>query len=119
MMAHYRVHASSSLSGRDPIGFVRDCLQNANEIESWWMERGGISPARRAALVKVYSYVTRASFERDRATFESAYRRLESLSPGYVPANPWHLAAAAHVIGYRRAEAVAVWYRRVKRFLSL
>jgi glycosyltransferase involved in cell wall biosynthesis len=118
VMAHYRVHPSSSLSGRDPIAFVRDCLRNANEVEAWWMERGGLSPKRRGALVKVYSYVARASFERDRPTFEGAYRRLEILSPGYVPTDPWHLAAAAHVLGYRRAEAVAVWYRRMKRFVG-
>jgi glycosyltransferase involved in cell wall biosynthesis len=118
VMAHYRVHPFSSLSRRDPIAFVRDCLRNANEVEAWWMEQGGLSPERRGALVKVYSYVARASFARDRLTFEDAYRRLEVLSPGYMPTDPWHLAAVAHIVGYRRAEAAAVWYRRVKRFLS-
>jgi hypothetical protein len=81
------------------------------------MEHGGLSCARRAALVKVYGYAARASFERDPPTFEVAYRRLEALNPGYVPAAPRHLAAAARALGYRRAEALAVWYRRAKRLL--
>jgi len=118
VMAQYRAQGSASLSGRDPVAFVRDCLRNANEVEAWWVEHGGLSPARRAALVKVYGYVTRASFERDRPTFEASCQRLEELSPGYVPAGPAHLAAAARALGYRRAEAVAVWYRRAKRLLS-
>jgi hypothetical protein len=117
VVAHYRVHESSSLSGRDPIAFVRDCLRNATEVEAWWKEHGGVSAARREALISVYGYVTRASFEHDRPTFEAAYRCLEVLSPGYVPAGPRHLATAARALGYRRAEAVAVWYRRAKRLV--
>jgi glycosyltransferase involved in cell wall biosynthesis len=114
VMAHYRVHESSSLSRRDPIAFVRDCLRNAREVEAWWRRLGELSPARRAALVKVYGYVARASFVSDRPTFDTAYGYLEELSPGYVPEAPRHLAAAARVLGYRRAEALAVWYRRAK-----
>jgi glycosyltransferase involved in cell wall biosynthesis len=117
VMAWYRVRGASSLSRRDPIGFVRDCLRNATEVEAWWVEHGGLSPARGAALVKVYGHVARASFEQDRPTFEVACQRLEGLSPGYVPAAPKRLAGAARVLGYRRAEAVAVWYRRAKRLL--
>ena len=117
VMARYRVHRATSLSRRDPIAFVRDCLRNGLEIEQWWMAHGGLSPTRRAALVKVYGHVARASFERDRETFEVARERLDELHPGYVPAHPRHLAVASRVLGYRRAEAVAVWYRRAKRLL--
>jgi glycosyltransferase involved in cell wall biosynthesis len=118
VMGHYRIHETSSLSGRDPVAFVRDCLRNAGEVEAWWREHGGLSATRREALLKVYGYVARASFERDRPTFDTAEQCLEALSPGYVPPSPRSLAAAARVVGYRRAEGMALWYRRAKQLLQ-
>lgn len=117
LMASYRVHTAESVSSRDPIGFVRNCLQNAYEVEQWWALNGGISDARRAALVKVHGYVARASFAPDRATFDAAAATLQRLQPGYVPHHPWHLALASRVVGYRRAEHLALWYRRGRRWL--
>ena len=64
IVAQYRVHQSGSVSSRDPIAFVRDCLRNSTEVEQWWMEHGGTTPARRKALLQTYGYVARASFER-------------------------------------------------------
>ena len=117
IMAYYRIHASESLSRRDPVEFVRDCLRNAVGVEQWWRDRGELSMDRRAALIKVYSHVARASFHNDHETFEAAYHALVTLAPGYVPESPRHLAAVARLIGYRRAEAVALRYRRAKRLL--
>lgn len=117
IMAYYRVHSSGSVSTRDPIGFVRDCLRNAAEVEEWWKKEGGVDEQRRRALLKVYGYVARASFEKDRPSFETAFQALERLKPGYVPERPFHLAVTSRVLGYRRAECLALYYRKVKRFL--
>jgi glycosyltransferase involved in cell wall biosynthesis len=116
LMASYRVHAAESVSSRDPIGFVRDCFHNACEVEHWWLQHGEIGTERRAALVKVYGYVARASFVSDRVTFDAAAAALHRLQPGYVPQQPWHLALASRVVGYRRAEYLALWYRRVRKW---
>ncbi|MDQ6672225.1 MAG: glycosyltransferase family 2 protein [Chloroflexota bacterium] len=116
--AFYRVHASGSLSTRFPVEFTRGCLRNADTVEEWWRRCGGLTPARSATLVQVYGQVARASFARDRTTFEAAYAALERLQPGYKPARPWHLALASRVIGYRSAEGLAVRYRHAKRTLS-
>jgi glycosyltransferase involved in cell wall biosynthesis len=116
--AYYRVHSGDSLSTRDPIAFTRDCFRNALDIDAWWRQHGGLTKPRGDALLKVYGQVARASFRTDAATFEAAYAALRSLQPGYTPAHPWHLALASHVIGYRRAEALAVHYRRVKQTIS-
>lgn len=119
IMAYFRVHPSGeSLSSRDPIVFPRCCLRNAIEVEKWWQEHGGINQERRQALLKVYGYVARASFERDRPTFETAYQALERLSPGYIPETPTHLRLASQLLGYRRAEALALWYRQGKLLLA-
>lgn len=114
IMAYYRVHFSTSVSRKDPIGFIRDCLRNAIEIEEWWQGHGGINEERKKALLKVYGYIAKASFKKDRQTFEVAYRALNSLSPGYIPAGSRVLRLLSQLLGYRRAESIAFWYRRIK-----
>jgi glycosyltransferase involved in cell wall biosynthesis len=114
LAAYYRIHSTGSVSTRDPSAFTRDCLHNATGVESWWASRGGLSRERHAALLKVYGQVARASFGTDPATFETAVAALERLQPGYAPASPRHLALASRLVGYRRAEAVALRYRRAK-----
>ena len=118
IMAYYRVHSTDSVSRGDPIGFVRDCFRNAVEIETWWEEHGGFNEERRGALLKAYGYVARASFERDSLTFEAAYNVLKRLKPGYIPERPRHLAMASRFLGYRRAERLALWYRKAKRLMQ-
>jgi len=114
LMAYYRVHSEASLSTRDSIGFVRDCLRSALQVEEWWQGHGGINKARKKALLKVYGYVARASFNNDRPTFESAYESLNKLIPVYIPEKLRVLRLLSRLLGYRRAEVFALWYRRIK-----
>jgi glycosyltransferase involved in cell wall biosynthesis len=116
--ALYRVHTSGSVSTRDPIAFVRDCLTNAQEVEQWWRAHGGLDGERQNALQKVYQYTARASFEHDKTTFVAACQMLEHLDPHFVPPGPWHFALAARFLGYPRAEALAWNYRKLKRVWS-
>lgn len=118
VMGQYRVHSSGSLSTRNPLGFVRDCFRNAVEVEEWWGIHEGISEERRRALIKAYEYVARASFAKDKLMFEDACRALERLEPGYVPTHPRHLTVASMILGYKRAEHVALWYRYAKKHLK-
>lgn len=117
LAAYYRVRPSGSVSTRDRIAFVRDCYQNAVEVSQWWEAHGGLTPPRRAALLAVYGMVARSSFELDRGFFLKAHEALESLQPGYHPTRPLALALASRLVGYPRAEQLALWYRRAKRRL--
>ena len=112
--AYYREHSGGSLSRRDRVAFVRDIYVNAREVEAWWEQHGGLTGDRKESVITVLSSVARASFERDPSTFEAAHVHLEQLRPGFVPSNPPQLAVASRLIGYRRAEALASAYRRVK-----
>jgi glycosyltransferase involved in cell wall biosynthesis len=117
IVAFYREHGTDSLSRKDPVAFVRDVYRNAGEVEQWWLEHGGITEERRVALVECLGFVARASYEQDRDTFDQACEVLDRVAPGYVPVNRRKLAFAAKLVGYRRAEAAAAVYRRVKRVL--
>ncbi len=117
VMAYYRIHTGESVSTCDPKAFVRDCFINAVEIEAWWRSNGGVEENRLKALLKVYGYVARASFEKDHPLFEEARLALERLQPGYIPASPKFLAIASKFLGYRQAEWLALKYRRTKATL--
>ncbi len=114
VVAAYRVHFAQSLSRRDPRAFLRDCFRNAEQIAAWWNAHGGVTVERRAALLAVYEHVARGSYDQDAGLFEDAHRALERLEPGFVPRGSRGLALLARLLGYERAEAVALLYRRVK-----
>jgi len=118
LMAYYRVHEGGSLSRRDSKSFHRDVYRNAQEVESWWREHGGVNERRQRALVSCFGYVARASYEQDPVMFETAVADLERLDPNYAPDRPLHLKMVSKLIGYRRAEGAAARYRRARRSLS-
>jgi len=111
IMAYYRVHSKDSLSRRNSIAFVRDCLQNATEIEGWWLEHGGLNKERKAALLQVYDYISWASFKKDKPTFAKAYSALKRLKPDYVPFRNKVLRFIYRHTGYCPAAMLASWYR--------
>ena len=83
VMASYRIHSAGSVSRRDPKAFARDCFRNTEQVETWWLEHGGVDEERWAALVRAYDYVARSSFLiGDGATFEAAYHHVQRLHPG-------------------------------------
>lgn len=116
IMAYYRVHSMNSLSRRDSVAFVRDCLQNAAEVEGWWRERGGINKERKAALLQVYGYISWMSFRKDRSTFTKAYSALKRLEPAYVPFRNKILRFIYKHTGYGPAATLAAWYRGIRQF---
>jgi len=119
IVAWYRTHSEASLSRRDPIAFIEDVLRNAMDIEQWWHQNGGLTTERKQAVIACYGYVARASYEKDPTTFDTAYKALTRLTTRYIPSDPGHLAVTSRVLGYRRAEAVALAWRRTKNILGL
>ncbi len=115
--AYYRQHDSGSVSTGNPVLFLKDCMKNALQIEKWWSEHGGISDERHRALLKVLGYVARSSFEKAPPLFDETCEVLERLEPGYLPARPVALYFASKMLGYRRAERVALCYRKIKKLL--
>lgn len=115
IMARYRVHTSGSASSRDPFAFNRDVYRNALEIEAWWRTHGGLTAAREAAVVRVLEHVAQASYESHRPLFEQALADLERLQPSYRPHQPRSLALMSRLVGYRRAQALALSLQRGKK----
>src|SRR5690606_11159622 len=113
----YRVRADS-LSRRDPAAFLRDCYRNAADVHDQWLRDGAIDDERREALLNVIGNTARGLYVVDQALFEEAYGRLRSLDPHYRPARPAALRMLSGLVGYRRAEWMALRWRQVKGRLA-
>jgi glycosyltransferase involved in cell wall biosynthesis len=116
--AYYRVHQGPSVSRKDPVCFIRDCLRNATQVEEWFCAHGGLTPDRRRAVQRAYEFVARGSFEHDVEIFDQACAALERIQPGYCPDRGFALPLLSRLFGYRRAEGIALQYRRLKRLMS-
>jgi glycosyltransferase involved in cell wall biosynthesis len=114
IMAYYRV-VPDSFSRKDLMMLRRDKYRNAREVHALWKIRGGVTEARRGALTKSLARTARKVGDNDPATFEAILEELERVDPDYVPDKPLRLRLTSMLLGYRRAELLARWYRRFKR----
>ncbi|MGH7971695.1 MAG: glycosyltransferase [Limisphaerales bacterium] len=111
-MFYYRRHPCS-LSRQNAAGFAEGCVRNARMAERLLKERGWrMTGERKRVLLDVYGHALRVFYERDRVRFEELLRQVEELEPGYSPDAPTRLKWLSRVIGYRRAEATALAFRR-------
>jgi glycosyltransferase involved in cell wall biosynthesis len=116
--ADYRIaREPRSLSRRDRAAFMREWSRSALEVEAIWRDDGGLDDARKRALLRRYGQTTRVLYELDRPAFWRIYRHMQSLDPAFVPAMRPALRTAARVLGYPRAEALALAARRLRRRL--
>jgi hypothetical protein len=111
--AFYRVRAGLTLM-RDPETFLRCCLVNDALLEKFCVKDGTLDAPARDVLLANYLEIARNSCVRFPALFDEACAALERLAPGFIPARPRLLAWASRLFGYRRAEALAFNYRRLK-----
>lgn len=120
--AEYRVHRRNSLSRHDPCAFLRDLLTNACQVRTWWESRGGITPDRQKALLRVYGYIARAAFGTYPEMFEKTYGIIHSLDsryvPRYAPNTSPLLVLTSAVFGYRCAEQFALLWRWLKNRMN-
>jgi glycosyltransferase involved in cell wall biosynthesis len=94
--------------------FIESCIKNAKLAEgSITNDRGGNSRAVEA-IVDLYFAGARFFAGRDWNRFEELVAEIERLRPGFVPKAPRQLNVMSRIAGYRRAERIAVLYRRVK-----
>ena len=77
--ALYRI-SDDSLSHRSRERFMRDCFVNATEIEAIWREGGELTPARRRALIQIWSYIATGTFQANLPEFGEACGRLRMVS---------------------------------------
>jgi hypothetical protein len=114
----YRRGVGSSLSQQDKCDFLEGCVRNADLVESYCRENGTLTPARVQAIASVYFMAARNLVELDRERFDQLSQKLESVSPGFRPADPVYLRWLSRLLGYRNAERLCLPVRKAFRKLS-
>ena len=107
-----------SLSRRDPRQFALGCLTKAETADDHFRATGEVTAERRARLIEAYFFCARALAPHDTAAFERAVSRIEHLQGAALPPGPPALRRLSKLMGYRRAERAAIYYRKWKQALA-
>ncbi|MDZ8188211.1 MAG: glycosyltransferase family 2 protein [Nostoc sp. ChiSLP02] len=109
----------SSLGTRNSLEFYAGCLTNVRLVEAAWQEQTDtIFTQRQKFLLEAYEHLARFYFEHDRSKFYEVLAIIYNLNPNYLPSRPRALRQLSKWFGYEQAEAMALAYRRVKKFLN-
>lgn len=113
----HRKHRSVvSLGASNRTGFHAGCLHNVQLAQAAWASTPeGLTPARRAALLDDYEFLARFYYVHDRPTFARIMENVRSLTPRFIPKAPAMLRRLSQILGYERAEALALRYRAAKQ----
>jgi glycosyltransferase involved in cell wall biosynthesis len=106
---------AGSLSQRSQRDFVEGCIRNGKMVESYWRSEDALTPERAERLTAIYSFGARHFAALDKKRFTELVDQIEVLASNYCPASPRHLRYLSQFVGYRRAEEMAVLYRRWKQ----
>lgn len=114
---YYR-QVADSLSQRNTSAFVEGCMRNAQLAEDYWRDHEMMTKERQETVTVVYLQAARYYADRDKARFEQLVQKLEAIQPNYVPPGPRHLRQLSRLIGYRKAEQVAIRWRNFKKTIK-
>lgn len=112
---YYR-RRGSSLSTRR-VEFLKGCVRNLRLAQAYWFEKSWMTEDRRRFLLNSYEHLLHNLAELDTPDFGELLANVRSLSPGWVPRNR-KMRFLTRLFGYRAAEHVAIWYRKVKARLG-
>ena len=108
-----------SLSKSNDSGFIDACVRNAKSAETQLTGKRKDDEALVAAIVEVYFSAARFYAEHDETRFEKIVSDIAVLYPHFLPAAPRRLRLLSRLIGYVRAERLAVAYRKLKRPITV
>jgi glycosyltransferase involved in cell wall biosynthesis len=115
-VAKYRVHQTGSVSTKSKTSFTKDCFENAKQVHQLWLldiQNGDL--AKKDAIFQVYCQCIRSFSNLDVVLFEQSIREVENLiNEKFVPQSPILLKFLSHLFGYRKAEKISSYYRKVK-----
>lgn len=113
---YYR-QRSGSLSRQNQSKFLEGCIGNAEVVEEYWRQRNGLTQQRAKVLCETYFYAARYYATIDQQRFEQLVQKLENLCTNFLPTRPYHLRLTSRLLGYRRAEHIAIQWRKMKQLL--
>jgi glycosyltransferase involved in cell wall biosynthesis len=94
--------------------FIESCIKNAKLAEKYVRQNPGCSPRIVETIVDVYYFGARYFAGLDWKRFDEIVTDIEALRPAFVPRVPARIHVLSRLVGYRKAERLAVLYRKGK-----
>jgi glycosyltransferase involved in cell wall biosynthesis len=96
--------------------FIESCIKNAKLAEQYVHQNPDRSLRIVETIVDVYYFGARYFAGLDWKRFNEVVTDIEALRPGFVPRVPARINVLSRLVGYRKAERMAVLYRKGKSF---
>lgn len=113
VMAYYRAHTSGSLSTKSRISFMTDCLNNAIEIDLDWRKSYHQDIEKKEAIISVLRFCVNEFSGIDKSLHKKAVDKILEIDPNYIPKGSKGLIALSKLFGYRNAERLAYYKRKL------
>lgn len=113
VMAYYRAHDSGSLSTKNKFGFMLDCFENAKQIDAIWRKDYNADVEKQKAIIQVLRFCVTEFSTHDKIKHKEAIDYILDIEPNYIPENSRGMRAMSKLIGYRNAERIAFYKRRM------
>jgi glycosyltransferase involved in cell wall biosynthesis len=78
-----------------------------------WESQQTLDYERKAELIEALRDCAKAFIGKDDAKFETCIQQMYALQPNYVPKKSWKMRALSYLIGYRQAEKIASYLRKI------
>ncbi len=113
IMGYYRVHEAGSLSTRNRFNFMNDCFENAKQIDAIWRNDYPLDTEKKNAIINVLRFCVNEFSVLDKNKHEEAVNLILDIDNKYIPENSKGLRAISKLFGYRTAEKIAYYKRKL------
>lgn len=113
VMGYYRMHESGSLSTKNRLNFMVDCLENAKQVDRLWRGDYAIDIEKKSAIINVLRFCVNEFSKLSKQKHKEAIDLILDIDKNYIPENSKGLRAMSKILGYRTAEAIAYYKRRI------
>lgn len=113
IMGYYRVHESGSLSTSNRFNFINDCFENAKQIDLLWRSKYSTDVEKKNAIINVLRYCINEFSTLDKLKHKEAVDLVLDIDENYIPENSKSLRIISRILGYRTAERIAYYKRKL------
>ena len=113
VMGYYRVHETGSLSTRNRFNFMNDCLENAKQIDAIWRKEYSTDLEKKKAIINVLRFCVNEFSILDKSKHKEAVSLILDIDSKFIPENSKLLRTMSKLLGYRTAETIAYFKRKL------
>lgn len=113
VMGYYRVHETGSLSTKNRFNFMNDCFENAKQVDAIWRKDYSIDQEKKNAIINVLRFCVHEFSKLDKNKHKQAVNLILDIDKNYIPESSKLLRAMSKLIGYRTAETIAYYKRKL------